>query len=71
MPTYDYCCEKCGHTYEVMQGINDPHITLCPACNQDSLRRLIGGGAPPIFKGTGFYQTDYKAPKVEPKKKDG
>lgn len=71
MPTYDYQCDACGHVFEALQGINDPHLAHCPACNQESLKRLIGSGGGVVFKGTGFYQTDYKAPRVEPKKKDG
>ncbi len=71
MPTYDYECSACPNRFEVMQGIKDEPLKVCPACNQESLKRLIGRGAGIAFKGTGFYCTDYKAPTVEPKRKDG
>lgn len=60
MPTYDYKCEKCEHTFETLQGIKDDHLTKCPECKKEGLKRLIGKGASVIFKGTGFYETDYK-----------
>ncbi len=59
MPTYDYECTKCGHTFEVSQGMNDKPLTKCPKCEK-KLRRLIGSGGGIIFKGSGFYETDYK-----------
>ena len=59
MPTYDYKCLDCGHTFEEFQKISDEPLTTCPACN-GHIKRLIGAGAAPIFKGSGFYQTDYK-----------
>ncbi len=59
MPTYDYKCLDCGHTFEAFQRIAEGHLTNCPLCN-GHIRRLIGAGTAPIFKGTGFYQTDYK-----------
>lgn len=59
MPTYDYACESCGHRFEAFQAINDPLLNKCPMCGQ-SVRRLIGTGAGLIFKGSGFYITDYK-----------
>jgi putative FmdB family regulatory protein len=59
MPTYDYECRKCGHTFEAFQGINDKPLSKCPKC-QGALKRLIGGGLGVIFKGSGFYTTDYK-----------
>ncbi len=61
MPTYDYQCDACGHTFELFQGINDPVETKCPACKKKKLRRLIGTGAAIVFKGSGFYQTDYRS----------
>ena len=61
MPTYDYICKKCKHTFEVFQRISDSSVTDCPKCGvKNSVKRLIGGGAGIIFKGSGFYATDYK-----------
>ena len=59
MPTYDYKCLDCGHTFEEFQKINDEPLVECPKC-KGHIKRLIGAGASPIFKGSGFYQTDYK-----------
>jgi putative FmdB family regulatory protein len=61
MPTYDYECPKCGHTFERFQGINDPAVKTCPKCKGRKVRRLIGTGAGIIFKGSGFYATDYRS----------
>jgi len=66
MPTYDYKCLDCGYTFEYFQQFSDEHLTNCPKCN-GTLKRLIGAGSGPIFKGSGFYQTDYKN---KPKKSD-
>lgn len=68
MPHYDYRCDKCGFVFEVFQKISDERLTLCPECS-GSIKRLIGGGAGIIYKGTGFYSTDYKksAPACENK----
>ncbi len=60
MPTYEYQCKKCGHVLEDFQSITAPPLVHCPNCHTDSLVRIMGGGAGVIFKGTGFYQTDYK-----------
>ncbi|HRE42184.1 MAG TPA: zinc ribbon domain-containing protein [Ignavibacteria bacterium] len=60
MPTYDYKCSNCGNQTEVFQSIKDNPITKCEVCGQDTLKRMIGGGAGLIFKGSGFYLTDYK-----------
>lgn len=60
MPTYEYVCAKCDHALEAFQSMNDPVLKKCPACGRQSLRRQIGGGAGLIFKGSGFYITDYK-----------
>ena len=60
MPTYDYICDKCEHTFEAFQSMKADTLTKCPECEEDSLRRLIGMGAGIIFKGSGFYETDYK-----------
>jgi len=58
MPHYDYQCEKCGNTFEVFQSMTEEPLKICPAC-KGSLKRLISGGAGIIFKGSGFYKTDY------------
>ncbi|MEM8883472.1 MAG: zinc ribbon domain-containing protein [Planctomycetota bacterium] len=60
MPTYDYKCDACGHTFDAFQKMKDAPLTVCPVCGDESLRRLIGSGAGIIFKGSGFYETDYK-----------
>ncbi len=61
MPTYDYECSACEHTFEVFQGINDPIQKKCPKCKKNKLNRLFGTGAAIVFKGSGFYQTDYRS----------
>ena len=61
MPTYDYECDNCGHTFELFQGINEPHKKKCPECKKMKLRRLFGTGAALLFKGSGFYETDYRS----------
>jgi putative FmdB family regulatory protein len=60
MPTYEYACQKCGHEFEQFQSMRDEPLKKCPKCKKQSLKRLVGGGAGLIFKGTGFYITDYK-----------
>lgn len=60
MPTYEYECEKCGHTFEAFQRITESALKDCPEC-QGSLRRLISKGGGLIFKGSGFYKTDYRS----------
>jgi len=59
MPTYEYECTKCGHTFEAVQRMMDKPLSRCPRC-RSSLRRLINGGMGVIFKGSGFYSTDNK-----------
>lgn len=59
MPTYDYKCEKCGNKFDVYQHINDKSLEICKKCG-GSLKKFIGSGTGIIFKGKGFYQTDYK-----------
>lgn len=61
MPTYDYQCEACGHTFEEFQSITAKPLKKCPACGKSKLQRLIGTGAGIIFKGSGFYETDYRS----------
>jgi len=60
MPTYQYECASCGEKMEIMQAITDSKLTRCPHCGQDALQRLIGAGSGIIFKGNGFFETDYK-----------
>ena len=59
MPTYDYQCTECGHTFEAFQSMTEEPLKKCPECN-GKVKRLIGGGSGLIFKGSGFYITDYK-----------
>lgn len=59
MPTYDYECTKCAHAFEAFQKMSDPPLKFCPKCKAP-VRRLIGAGAGIIFKGSGFYATDYR-----------
>jgi len=60
MPTYQYECENCNHSLEIFQSMLDDKITKCPECGKKKLTRLIGTGSGIIFKGNGFYETDYK-----------
>ncbi len=69
MPTYDYECPKCGHMFELFQKMTAKRLTICPQCNSKKLKRLIGSGAGIIFKGTGFYETDYKRKENQTKQK--
>lgn len=61
MPTYDYECDACGHTFDVFQNISEPKKKKCPECGKNKLRRLFGAGSAVVFKGSGFYQTDYRS----------
>ena len=61
MPTYDYICDSCGHEFEAYESIMAPPRTDCPECKLPKLRRKIGPGAAILFKGSGFYQTDYRS----------
>jgi putative FmdB family regulatory protein len=61
MPTYDYECDACGHKFELFQSIKDNPERKCPKCKKLKLRRLFGTGAAIVFKGSGFYQTDYRS----------
>ena len=60
MPTYDYVCSSCGHEMEAFQSMKDAPLKKCPKCGKMKLSRMIGGGSGLIFKGSGFYETDYK-----------
>jgi len=61
MPTYEYACKECEHQFEQFQSITARPTRKCPECGKMKLQRLIGAGAGVIFKGSGFYQTDYRS----------
>jgi putative FmdB family regulatory protein len=61
MPTYDYICDSCKHEFEAFESIKADPQTTCPACQKETLRRKIGAGAAILFKGSGFYLTDYRS----------
>ena len=61
MPTYDYVCDACEHQFELFQSITEDAKRKCPECGKSKLRRLIGPGAAIVFKGSGFYKTDYRS----------
>lgn len=61
MPTYAYVCQNCQHEFDAFQSIKAKPLRVCPACGQTALKRLIGSGAGIIFKGSGFYCTDYRS----------
>lgn len=61
MPTYDYECDACSHKFELYQSISAEPEKVCPSCKKKKLRRLIGTGGAVMFKGSGFYQTDYRS----------
>src|SRR5215471_10782432 len=61
MPTYEYQCDACEHNFDEFQSINDAPLKKCPQCGKLKLRRVFGPGAAIIFKGSGFYQTDYRS----------
>ena len=61
MPTYDYRCSACRHEFELFQSMKDAAKRKCPACGKNTLERLIGTGAAILFKGSGFYETDYRS----------
>lgn len=80
MPTYEYVCAACGHALEIFHSMSEAPRRKCPACGKNRLERRIGKGAGVLFKGSGFYQTDYRsdsykksaesgAEKAEPEKK--
>ncbi|MGE0529611.1 MAG: FmdB family zinc ribbon protein [Bdellovibrionales bacterium] len=61
MPTYEYECDACGHNFDEFQSMSAERLKKCPKCGKNKLRRLIGSGAAIIFKGSGFYETDYRS----------
>jgi len=74
VPTYEYICPKCGHEFDLFQSMSEPPIKRCPRCKKLGVKRLVGAGAGLIFKGSGFYITDYKktsAPKEGGEGKSG
>lgn len=72
MPTYDYVCQRCGHQFEVFQSMSAPRLSECPQPEcAGPVRRLIGTGAGIVFKGSGFYETDYKRKATKPAGESG
>ncbi len=69
MPTYDYECGACNHAFELFQSITAKHIKKCPECGKLKAKRLIGAGSTVIFKGSGFYQTDYRSEEYKSRQK--
>lgn len=69
MPTYEYQCDACGHEFDEFQSFSDPPLTKCPQCGKKKLRRLFGTGAAVLFKGSGFYETDYRSESYKAKAK--
>ncbi len=61
MPTYEYHCDACDHNFDEFQSINDAPLKKCPQCKKQKLRRVFGTGAAILFKGSGFYETDYRS----------
>lgn len=60
MPTYEYLCSACGHEFEIFQRMSDKALKKCPSCSKQKLDKVLSGGAGLVFKGSGFYETDYK-----------
>ena len=61
MPTYEYHCDACEHHFDEFQSMKDEPLKKCPQCGKRKLRRIFGSGAAILFKGSGFYQTDYRS----------
>jgi putative FmdB family regulatory protein len=68
MPTYDYVCKNCGYKFDAFQSMKEDLLVECPQCHQPKLQRLISAGAGLLFKGSGFYLTDYKKSSSSPQK---
>ena len=69
MPTYDYKCNHCDHSFELFQHMSEKPVKKCPACGKLKAQRVIGSGSAIIFKGSGFYQTDYRSEEYKSKAK--
>src|SRR6478736_842719 len=61
MPTYEYVCQACSHTFDELQLYSEPLLKKCPKCKKNKLKRSFGTGAAILFKGSGFYETDYRS----------
>src|SRR5438046_10735624 len=61
MPTYEYHCDACEHNFDEFQSMSDRPLRKCPSCGKNKLRRVFGAGAAVLFKGSGFYETDYRS----------
>jgi putative FmdB family regulatory protein len=70
MPNYDYVCDACRHKFEEFQSMKAAALKKCPKCGKNKLRRLMGTGGGVLFKGSGFYQTDYKSSSSKESKKE-
>ncbi len=70
MPTYDYICDACEHSFEVFQRIDEEILERCPQCDKKKLRRLFGAGSGLLFKGAGFYETDYRSDGYKKRQKE-
>lgn len=70
MPNYDYVCDACRHKFEEFQSMKAAMLKKCPKCGKNKLRRLMGTGGGVLFKGSGFYQTDYKTTSPKETKKE-
>lgn len=70
MPTYEYQCKQCGHQLEELQSFTEASLVRCPNCNTDNLARILSSGSGLIFKGSGFYLTDYKKENKKPESTD-
>ncbi|MBI1804128.1 MAG: zinc ribbon domain-containing protein [Ignavibacteriae bacterium] len=71
MPTYAYQCKSCNHEFEEFQSISEPPLVECPSCKKHTVIRIIGAGAGLVFKGSGFYLTDYKKTSSSPAAESG
>jgi len=71
MPTYEYRCTACGHAFERFQKINDRPVRVCPECGEEAVEKQISAGAGLLFKGPGFYATDYRSPPRKAGKEGG
>ena len=70
MPTYEYECEKCGYRFEKFQKMTDPPVNVCPECKSRKVKKLIGIGGGVIYKGPGFYTTEYRSEEYKKKEKE-